>query len=140
MARYTIKETFLERLQNGEDLYRSIRDAFQRRGTTMGIFFAIGAVRKATVAFYDQGKKTYENMRFDESAEILSCTGNISITEGDISVHGHIVLGFKDGTTKGGHLLEGTTIFACELFGIILEGEPLERIYDEITGLKLWGC
>jgi predicted DNA-binding protein with PD1-like motif len=35
--------------------------------------------------------------------------------------------------------MEGTALFACELFGIELEGEQFKRIYDDITGLKLWG-
>jgi predicted DNA-binding protein with PD1-like motif len=34
--------------------------------------------------------------------------------------------------------MEGTTIFACELFGRELQGKRLERTYDAVTGLKLW--
>jgi len=138
MWHYTIQKTFLERLPHGEDLYSSIKDTFQKHSVSMGVFFAIGAVQHATVAFYNQTEKTYENLIFHEPAEILSCTGNVSTIDNDISIHGHIILGFKDGTTKGGHLLEGTKIFACELFGIILDGTTLERTYDDTTGLKLW--
>ncbi len=100
---------------------------------------AIGAVKSAKVAFYDQDNKVYGNLSIDEPAEILSCFGNISEVDGEIFAHAHITLGLKDGTAKGGHLIEGTAIFACELFGVSLEGEQLKRRYDEVTGLKLWG-
>jgi hypothetical protein len=44
------------------------------------------------------------------------------------------------GATLGGHLAEGTVIFACE--AAIQEyqsGEPLVRQLDKDTGLFLWG-
>ena len=104
----------------------------------MGSFTAIGAVKKAHVAFYDQERKEYLDSVIDEPAEILSCVGNVSQVEGEISVHAHITLGYNDGTCRGGHLREGTEVFACELSGLILEGEVLRREFDDITGLKLW--
>ena len=64
--------------------------------------------------------------------------GNISRIDGDLSVHAHIALSFDDGTMAGGHLIEGCTVFAGELFGMALEGVTLSRRYDEPTGLKLW--
>lgn len=136
---YNTGKTFLERLQHGEDLYLSIKNAFTHSGIKMGVFMAIGAVKHATIAFYDQKERIYKNHFIDEPAEILSCVGNVSEVEGEVSIHAHITLGLRDGTAKGGHLIEGTALFACELFGTELEGEQLKRIYDDITGLKLWG-
>jgi uncharacterized protein len=136
---YNVKNTFLERLPHDGDLLLSIRNVFASNNIKMGTFMAIGAVKKAKMAFYKQSEKVFENLSVDEPAEILSCFGNISEVDGEIMAHAHITLGFKDGTTRGGHLLEGSTIFACELFGVILEGEQLKRHYDDTTGLKLWG-
>jgi hypothetical protein len=135
---YKPDKMFLARLQHDGDLLLSIKNVFKESGIRMGFFTAIGAVKTAHVGFYDQKAKTYADSIIDEPAEILSCVGNISTVDGDTSVHAHITLGLKDGTAKGGHLLEGTVIFASELFGIALEGQGLERRFDEITGLKLW--
>lgn len=135
---YKPDKIFFVRLPHDSDLLLSIKSVFKENGIQMGFFTAIGAVKRAHVAFYDQGTKTYTDFVIDEPAEVLSCVGNISEVDGDIFVHAHITLGLKDGTAKGGHLLEGTTIFASELFGIALEGQRLERRFDEITGLKLW--
>jgi len=136
---YNVKNTFLERLPHDGDLLLSIRNTFASKNIGMGTFMAIGAVKNARMAFYGQSDKTFENLSVDEPAEILSCFGNISEVDGEIFAHAHIVLGLKDGTAKGGHLVEGTAIFACELFGVKLEGEQLRRRYDDVTGLKLWG-
>jgi Domain of unknown function (DUF296). len=44
----------------------------------------------------------------------------------------------KDGNVFGGHLMEGTKIFAAE-FVIVDYGENnLERVDDKSTGLQLW--
>lgn len=104
----------------------------------MGIIGAIGAVRCARIAFYGQDDHTYHELFLNEPAEILNCTGNVSDLNGEIFVHAHITLGLKDGTTRGGHLVEGTKIFACELFMVPLEGKLLRRTRDDVTGLNLW--
>ncbi|MDD5010165.1 MAG: DUF296 domain-containing protein [Syntrophorhabdaceae bacterium] len=135
---YKPDKIFLTRLPHNGDLFLSIKDVFKENSIQMGFFTAIGAVKTAHAAFYDQGTKTYTDFIIDEPAEILSCVGNVSEVDGDLSVHAHITLGLKDGTAKGGHLLEGTIIFASELFGIALDGQRLERRFDDITGLKLW--
>ncbi len=135
---YKPDKMFLARLPYDGDLFLSIKNVFKENGIQMGFFTAIGAVKTAHAAFYDHKAKTYTDFIIDEPAEILSCVGNISEVDGDTSVHAHITLGLKDGTAKGGHLLEGTIIFASELFGIALDGQKLERRFDDITGLKLW--
>jgi uncharacterized protein len=43
-----------------------------------------------------------------------------------------------DGACVGGHVVPGCRIFACELILQELVGEPLERGYEEVTGLPLW--
>ena len=135
---YTTGKAFLDRLPHDGDLLASIKEAFKNSNIRMGFFVAIGAVKCAKMAFYGQDDHTYHEFSLDEPAEILNCTGNVSELDGETFVHAHITLGLKDGTAKGGHLVEGTRIFACELFALPLDGEHLIRTFDEITGLKLW--
>jgi uncharacterized protein len=138
MWRYRTNEAFLDRLPHDGDLFTSIREAFKKSDIRMGFFVAIGAVKCAKMAFYGQEDHAYHEFSVDEPAEILNCTGNVSELDGETFVHAHITLGLKDGTTRGGHLVEGTKIFACELFAIPLDGEQLRRSLDDVTGLKLW--
>lgn len=138
MWRYNTGKAFLDRLPHNGDLLVSIKEAFKKSNIKMGFFVAIGAVQYAKMAFYNQEDHKYHEFSVDEPAEILNCTGNVSELDGETFVHAHITLGLKDGTTKGGHLVEGTKIFACELFAIPLDGEQLKRSFDDVTGLKLW--
>jgi len=131
-------KAFLNRLSHDGDLLVSIKEVFDKNNIRMGFFVAIGAVKNAKMAFYGQQDHKYHEFSVDEPAEILNCTGNVSELDGEIFVHAHITLGLKDGSTRGGHLVEGTKIFACELFAQPIDGEQLKRTFDEVTGLKLW--
>jgi uncharacterized protein len=68
---------------------------------------AIGAFERATVGWFDIERKKYRPISVDEQVELLSCVGDLSLTqEGEPQLHAHVVLGRSDGTTRGGHLLE----------------------------------
>lgn len=43
----------------------------------------------------------------DEQCELLSLVGDVAEGQDGPIVHVHAVLGLSDGTTRGGHLLEG---------------------------------
>ena len=69
---------------------------------------AIGAFEKAIVGWFDFEMKTYKKIPVDEQCEVLSAIGDVAVgDDGKASLHVHVVLGLSDGTTRGGHLLEG---------------------------------
>lgn len=126
------------KLDYGSDLLSSIEDFCQKEDIKLGVVSAMGAVMKAAFSFYDQQTKKYMDKLIDEELEIVSCAGNISLRDGVAVVHAHAVFSDKEGRTCGGHLVKGTKVFSCELFVQELEGEPLMRAHDDITGLHLW--
>jgi predicted DNA-binding protein with PD1-like motif len=76
-------------------------------------------------------------MRVDEQTEVLSMIGDIALgEEGDPEIHAHIVLGRRDATTVGGHLLEATVRPTLE---VVLTEAPqhLRRRSDPDSGLAL---
>ena len=128
---------FACRLEYDADLFNSIKKFAKDNKIYAGIFFTIGAVKKAKLSYYLQEEKKYQDLSIDKPLEIASCLGSISKFKSEISVHAHITFSDVDGKTYGGHLIEGTNIFAGELFVMALEGIELERSYDEVTGLNL---
>ena len=68
---------------------------------------AIGAFERATVGWFDRAAKQYRRIPVDQQCEVLSLAGDVAEGPGGASLHAHIVLGLADGTTRGGHLLEG---------------------------------
>lgn len=129
---------FMGRFEHGSDLLLSLEDLVREQWVTAGQFFVIGAVQKARVAFYDQEKREYRTIELPKPLEILSCFGNVSLRNGKPVVHAHIVLSDAKGNTYGGHLVEGTILFAGEFNVVELTGINLERGIDEVTSLPLW--
>jgi predicted DNA-binding protein with PD1-like motif len=126
------------RLPYGEDLISAIENFCKTSSIQMATFSLIGAVSSYTIGAYDQKQQVYVTATEEASFEIVTCTGNISLMDGNLSVHAHIVLGDDKGNTMGGHLFSETIIFAGEISLQELKGIPLERAYDENTGLSLW--
>jgi uncharacterized protein len=68
---------------------------------------AVGAFEHATVGWFDRAARDYRPIRVDEQCELLSLLGDVAAGQDGPIVHVHAVLGLSDGTTRGGHLLEG---------------------------------
>ncbi len=135
---YSLRRTYIGRLPQGADLLESITKICKEENIKIGKITAIGAVKKAVIAFYNQVEKKYDNLELDQEMEMINCIGNVSVLNGQPFVHCHISLADKQGRCFGGHLMVGTEVFVCELIIEEFEGEPLERVYDEQTGLSLW--
>lgn len=131
--------SFLLRLPYGEDLLLTLKRFCDENEITQGTLIVIGAVQQATVGYYDQEAREYRANSFNQPMEVVSCSGNISLLEGEPFVHAHIVLADSEGKpVAAGHLMEDTIIFAGEAFVQELIGEPLVRKFDEQTSLSLW--
>ena len=133
-----VKRTIIGQLPHGADLYDALTALVSKEGITLGRIQGIGATTHAIVAYYDQNTKVYNPLEFAGGMEILNLNGNVSIRDGKPFVHVHIMLGDAAGNVFGGHLLQGTKLFACEVTIDELEGDPLSRAKDERTGLFLW--
>jgi uncharacterized protein len=99
-------------------------------------FTALGAFSSAMLGFFEVEKKEYRQIPVDEQVEVLTLVGNVTLDAGEPKVHAHVVLGRADGTTRGGHLLEGRVRPTLEL---ILTESPvqLRRRFDPASGLAL---
>jgi predicted DNA-binding protein with PD1-like motif len=136
---YQIKRIFMGQLPMGADLYESISRICIEEDIKIGKVAAVGAVTQAALSYYDQKKKVYKPITFKKHLEILNCTGNVSLKDGNPFVHMHATFADNKGTVFGGHLTPGTLVFACELTIEELEGKALDRNMDEKSGLNLWG-
>jgi uncharacterized protein len=98
---------------------------------------AIGALSRATLGFFEIDRKEYRKLPVDEQVELLSMTGNIARDERNHpKVHAHVVLGKRDGSTAGGHLLEGRVRPTLEV--VLVESPPhLRRRERPEIGLAL---
>jgi predicted DNA-binding protein with PD1-like motif len=133
-----LKRTIVGKLKHNEDLLKELLSVCKNEDIQLGWVSALGAVKKARIGFYDQKARQYKFLELDKNLEISNLTGNISVRDGEPAVHAHITLCDCNGTAYGGHLAEGTVVFACEFIMDIYEGPQYLREYDETTGLPLW--
>ena len=126
------------RLERGDDLLPQLTALCQEHQIRVGTLSALGAVERATVGYYDQKAQQYHQHVFDQPMEIIQLTGNISGKDGETFLHCHVALSDDQGRCHGGHLFEGTTVFACEYLITELSGPVPQRKPHEATGLVLW--
>ena len=128
--------TFALVFDKNDDFMDELRRFAEAREVAAGHFTGIGAFQEATIAFFVRGKSDYEEIPVREQVEVLSLTGNIAAFENASKFHVHTVLGRRDGSTLGGHLIEGTIWPTLEVFLTETESD-LTRETDEETGLAL---
>jgi uncharacterized protein len=86
---------------------------------------AVGAFQRATVGWFDPAAREYRRIPVNEQCEVLSLIGDIAEGPDGPSLHAHVVLGLADGTTRGGHLLEGSVFPTLEV--VVTETPALLR-------------
>jgi predicted DNA-binding protein with PD1-like motif len=99
-------------------------------------FTAIGAFRDVVLGYFDWGTKEYKKIPVHEQVEVLSLVGDVALQGDEPKVHAHVVVGRSDGSTRGGHLVEGHVRPTLE---VILSESPshLHKQVDAETGLAL---
>ena len=97
------QRTFVVVLDPGEEAFAALTSFAVDNDIGGASLTALGAFEKATVGWFDIEEKTYRKIPVLEQCEVLSAIGD----DGKPSLHVHAVLGLRDGSTKGGHLLDG---------------------------------
>lgn len=121
--------------ETNDEVMALLRDFSKTENVRAARFTGIGAFRSATLAYYDWEKKEYCRIPVDEQVEVLVLAGDLA-WEGDKPVvHLHAVLGRRDGSTIGGHLLTAVVRPTLEL--MMTEAGALVRHFDPESGIAL---
>lgn len=130
------QKTFALIMDAGDEVAGCITGFAKEHKISAAQITGIGAFSSATLGFFDIASKDYKKIVIDEQTEVLSLLGDVSLYKNEPKLHAHVVLGKKDGTAHGGHLMEAVTRPTVE---IILTESPahLKRKMDEATGIPL---
>lgn len=136
--KYNFKNTYIGRLDHDADLLEEVNNFCNENNITCGYVTIIGALKKATMGFYNQETRKYKSFSIDQEVEIVSCYGNISIKDDKSFAHIHLVVSDDIGNCIAGHTMPGCIVFAGEIFIYEMDSNELVRQFDEVTGLPLW--
>ncbi len=129
----------LIRLNTDADLLDGITAFAEENEITTAWLTYLGAVRRASLRYYDQEEQEYRDFVIEEPLEVVSGVGNVSIVEGRPFVHTHAAFADSAGAAFGGHLNTGTIVWAIEIRLQRLLGPDIVRLPDDCTSLDLWG-
>lgn len=130
------KDSYVLVFDTGDKVIEGLTDFARSNSLTAAFFFGLGAFQHATLAFFDLAKKEYEHIPIDEQVEVMSIIGNISTYQNETKVHAHAVVGKRDGTAHGGHLIEAVVRPTLEVH-VSTADNGLRRRLDDVTNLPL---
>lgn len=130
------ERTFALILETGDEVVSSLERFAAAEHLAGSRFTAIGAFMGVTLGYFDWETKTYESIPIDEQVEVLSLLGDIVLQGREPKLHAHAVLGKRDGSAWGGHLLEARVRPTLEVLITDAPGH-LQRVFDPVTGLAL---
>ena len=130
------QKTYAIIMDSGDEVTDQLMAFAKKEKVRASQFTAIGAFSETVTGFFDFSIKDYRKTSFKEQMEVLALTGDISIYNDEYKIHAHVVLGRRDGTAHGGHLMKG---IAHPTLEIILNESPeyLKREMDRDSGIPL---
>jgi predicted DNA-binding protein with PD1-like motif len=137
---YQAGPVHLLRVPTGADLLGHLERYVQERDISAAWLSYLGAVRSASLRYYDQEAKEYRDFTIDQHLEVLAGAGNVSLLDGKPFIHTHAAFADAEGRAFGGHINHGCEVWALEVKLETFIGEAPIREFDERTGLSLWSA
>jgi predicted DNA-binding protein with PD1-like motif len=120
----------------GDEVMSTLTDFVREQGVGAASFTAIGAFSEARLGYFDWEGKEFQEIPVPEQVEVLTLAGDVALEEDEPKVHAHVFVGRRDGSTRGGHLLEARVRPTLELV-LVQSPVHLRKRHDPETGLAL---
>ncbi|MCX8189149.1 MAG: DNA-binding protein [Nitrososphaeria archaeon] len=133
------------RLKTGSDLLLSLKEIVEKNGISAGVILSgVGLLEKACIRNVKVIPERFPILdehriivSFNGPLEILSLSGNISLTENKPSLHVHATLSYYNGASikvVGGHVIEGCKIFSfAEIIIMEIDNILMKKGFDVET-------
>lgn len=132
-----IDNTYVLRLEIGDEIIQSIKTLCKQEGITAGTVQGIGATDCIDIGYYSLESKKYHTVNFNEQFEIISLTGNISVKDNEPYLHLHGAFSRADYSVVAGHLNSAVISITAEIFVTSLNA-TLYRAVSAETGLNIF--
>ena len=130
-------EAFVLVFETGDELAGGLSQFAKDQRLTSASFTAVGALSSVRLGWFNWETKAYDAaVALDEQVELLSLIGDVALKDEEPVVHAHVVIGRRDGSAHGGHLLRAHVRPTCE---VVLTASPvhMQKAFDPASGLFL---
>jgi predicted DNA-binding protein with PD1-like motif len=131
-----VEQTHALILETGDEPVSVLQDFCAQRGIAAARFTAIGAFSAVTLGYFDWDRKDYDEIAISEQVEVLILAGDVALYQGQPKIHAHVVVGKRDGSAHGGHLLRASVRPTLEIM-LVESPRHLQRTMDAESGLPL---
>jgi predicted DNA-binding protein with PD1-like motif len=121
------------RMDDGEDMFESLRKAAWAQGVSSGyVVFGIGQLKDFELGYFDG--RQYHRKTFPEAHELVGLHGTITLSA-DPPMHVHAAVSGRDFVLKGGHVFKATVATVGEVCIQKLSRIQMTRELDSRDGL-----
>jgi uncharacterized protein len=99
----------------GDEAMASLKQFARAERLEAAQISGVGGFERATVGWFDHAARRFRHIPVDQPTEVLSLIGDVAEDQDGPGLNIHVVLGLSDGTTRGGHLIEGQVFPTLEL-------------------------
>lgn len=130
-------ETFLIRLDPGEEILESLHEWCRSQGIVNATISGIGSVENPTLAHYNHDTKQFVEKKLEGIYEVTAIQGNVGAVGDQPLVHLHLTLANAEMQAFGGHLVQAVCAATVEL-SIQPLPTTFRKDFNESIGLKIW--
>ena len=130
-------DTYIVRLERGEEIHNTLRAFCLQHDITAGWINGIGAVMQAELGYFHRDRKEYSWRQITTDHELTSLMGNISLKEGEIWLHLHATLSDENFQVTAGHLKSGVISVTGEILLHPLPGAVNRQLDPEFNSFLL---
>jgi predicted DNA-binding protein with PD1-like motif len=128
--------TYVVVCDQGDEAMASLKQFVRSERLEAAQITGVGGFERATVGWFDRATRQFRHIPVDEPSEVLSLIGDVAEGQDGPGLNIHVVLGLSDGTTRGGHLIEGQVFPTLEL--VVTENPAeLRRVMHPGLGVAL---
>ena len=131
-----IHSPFILVVHKGEPIIETILNCARALKLNSASLSGLGALENPTIAYFNLGKRTYQDKIFSGIFELISLIGNIAQFEGNYVPHIHVTLGDEQYQVFGGHLQNAIVGVTAEITITPLAGSLIRQLHPDI-GAKL---
>ncbi len=125
------------RIDKDFEIVSKLKEICEDKRINLGTISGIGAIKSATLGYFNPETKEYSEKTFNDYMEITSLIGNVTRKEKNVYLHLHLNASGKDYKTIGGHLVKATVSATSEIVLESIRGK-VKRKFSEDIGLNLF--